>query len=238
MHLPRYSMVTLSPYGRIPMRAHECIRPFPCSTAVAWGTSLSTIYTNITTVIGPYPPSVETVNAVHVHGNIQVSGLPPTILTNISRNPKYLENLSKLKSIFYGGGPCPHGVSEMIRKKVCIANVIAATEVGPIALKRCDPEDWEYLTFYSMGGHEFRYVSNGLYERFFVEALWESASETDDVAVNPATKLQDFFEGMLQTRDKPTILNSQCAINFSPTLASVDPIQDGWMEDWMRQWAF
>lgn len=141
---------------------------FPMFHAAGLGTSLSVIYTNVTMVIGPFPPSVETVNAVHVHGNIQVSGLPPTILTEISRNSEYLENLGKLKSIFYGGGPCPRGVGETIRKKVRMANIIAATEIGPIALKLCDPEDWEYLSFYPIGGHEFRQVSDDLYEHFIV----------------------------------------------------------------------
>ncbi|KAI1496455.1 male sterility protein-domain-containing protein [Biscogniauxia marginata] len=72
----------------------------------------------------------------------------------------------------------------------------------------------------------------------WVSALRESAPVTEDISQNPAIKLLDFFEGLASKIGDPVRLDTKEAVGRSPALASLGPIQDGMVENWMRQWDF
>ncbi|KAI1073845.1 hypothetical protein F5B20DRAFT_478457 [Whalleya microplaca] len=72
----------------------------------------------------------------------------------------------------------------------------------------------------------------------WVDALRKSASKTEDVAQNPAIKLLDFFESMLDKNEEPTLLETKKTLGKSQTLAKLEPISEKLMENWMKQWAF
>lgn len=129
---------------------------------------LSSIYIGSTIVLGPFPPSPETINEVHVHGNVQQSCLPPAPLVDLVKTPVYLDNLAGLDQITYGGGPLPKPVGDSIVSKTRLLNCVGSTECGSFPMLLCDPEDWEYLRFSRVVGNDFREVSDGLYEHFIV----------------------------------------------------------------------
>ncbi|PSR81212.1 male sterility protein-domain-containing protein [Coniella lustricola] len=72
----------------------------------------------------------------------------------------------------------------------------------------------------------------------WIEALRESASTTDDQSINPATKLIHFFEGLSHSSQSLGSLDVSRAVADSPILAKVQPVQDEWMQMWLRQWHF
>ena len=88
--------------------------PFPMFHTAGFGSILSAIHCQFTTVL---PPPVvlnaELANRVHVHGDVEVTCLPPTVLAEISRNPEFLNNLSRLKYVTYGGGALPRDVGKL-----------------------------------------------------------------------------------------------------------------------------
>lgn len=70
----------------------------------------------------------------------------------------------------------------------------------------------------------------------WLEALRNSASETNDIEANPALKLLDFFQSL---NSVVTVrLETQLTIGASPALAALRPVQVEWVENWARQWSF
>lgn len=131
-------------------------------------TTSAPLYGGFTTVLGPFPPSIELVNAVHVHGNVQHSVHAAMTWAGIAARPDYLENLTKLDGIAFGGGPCPEAIGNVISRKVQIYNCMGATETGLLPIQPLAREDWRYLSPSPLMKHEFRQVSDGLYELFIV----------------------------------------------------------------------
>jgi thioester reductase-like protein/acyl-CoA synthetase (AMP-forming)/AMP-acid ligase II len=126
------------------------------------------IYNGFTIVLGPFPPTAEIANAVHVHGNVQNSILIPWTLMELSRNPNHLDNLGLLDYIIYGGGLLPQVVGDSINKKTRLLNCLGSTECGTFPVQLCDREDWAYLSVSPVLGCEYRQVSDDLYEQVIV----------------------------------------------------------------------
>jgi thioester reductase-like protein/acyl-CoA synthetase (AMP-forming)/AMP-acid ligase II/aryl carrier-like protein len=126
------------------------------------------IYGSFTVVLGPFPPSAETVNAIHVHGNVQQSCLAPMTLIELAKDASHLENLRHLKQITFGGGPCPKAVGDLISTKTRLLNCIGTTECSVLPVQSCDPEDWAYISINPVLGHEYRHFSEDLYEMVIV----------------------------------------------------------------------
>ncbi|KAI1142682.1 hypothetical protein F5Y05DRAFT_126811 [Hypoxylon sp. FL0543] len=126
------------------------------------------IYSGFTVVLGPFPPSAEVANSVHVHGNVHHSSFVPTTLIELAKDPEYLENLSRLDQVTYGGGPLPHAVGNLISTKTRLLTGFGTTECGAMPTELCDPEDWAYVKFSPVGGFEYRPFSDGLYEQVIV----------------------------------------------------------------------
>ena len=128
----------------------------------------ASIYAGFTVVLGPFPPSADTANAVHVHGNVQQSCLAPMTLMDLVKNDEHLENLGRLTQITYGGGPCPPAVGDLVSSKTRLLNCLGTTECGVLPIQLCDPGDWPYMSVSPMLGHEYRHVSEDLYEQVIV----------------------------------------------------------------------
>ncbi|KAI2640771.1 hypothetical protein GGS26DRAFT_539733 [Hypomontagnella submonticulosa] len=129
---------------------------------------LASIYAGFTVVLGPFPPSADVANAVHVHGNVQVSSFAPTTLADLVKEPQHLENLGRLEYIVYGGGPCPKPVGDLVATKTRLLNVVGTTECGLLPCQVCEPEDWDYLSLSPVLGYEYRHHSGDLYEQVIV----------------------------------------------------------------------
>jgi thioester reductase-like protein/acyl-CoA synthetase (AMP-forming)/AMP-acid ligase II/aryl carrier-like protein len=126
----------------------------------------ASIYAGFTVVLGPFPPSAETANAMHVHANVQHSLIPPTVISDLTKTPEYLENLARLEQIAYGGGPCPASVSELVSTKTRIQNTLGSTESGMHPVERC--QDPASMKTSLVLGHEYRHFSGNLYEQVIV----------------------------------------------------------------------
>lgn len=68
----------------------------------------------------------------------------------------------------------------------------------------------------------------------WLEALRDSGSKAVDIAVNPALKLVDFFQG-LSNGSAPN-LETKYTARSSPSLIGLSSVQPAWMENWTRQW--
>ncbi|KAI1293197.1 hypothetical protein F5Y03DRAFT_374470 [Xylaria venustula] len=126
------------------------------------------LYVGYIAVLAAFPPSAAVVNDVHVHGNVQHTALVPTTLEELVKEPEYLENLSRVKSITYGGGPVPKAVGDLAITKTRILNCLGSTECGVLPSQFCDPLDWQYLRLHPSLGYEYRHVSDNLYEQIIV----------------------------------------------------------------------
>jgi acyl-coenzyme A synthetase/AMP-(fatty) acid ligase len=126
------------------------------------------IYAGFTVVLGPFPLSAETANAIHVHGNVQQSAHAPFILSDLAKNPTYLENLSRLDQVTFGGGSLPKAVGDAIAAKTKLLNCLGTTESGALPSHILDKEDWQYMSYSHVVGSEFRQISEDLYEHFIV----------------------------------------------------------------------
>ncbi|KAI0120267.1 hypothetical protein F4776DRAFT_633434 [Hypoxylon sp. NC0597] len=126
------------------------------------------LYAGFTIVLGPFPPSADIANEIHLHGNVHQGCFVPTTLIELAKNPQFLENLSRLEQITYGGGPLPHEVGNLISTKTRMLTGFGTTECGVLPTQLCDPEDWAYINFSPVGGYEYRPFSDGLYEQVIV----------------------------------------------------------------------
>ncbi|UPK94825.1 hypothetical protein LCI18_005760 [Fusarium solani-melongenae] len=127
------------------------------------------IYAGFTVVLGPFPLSAETADAIHVHGNVQQSAHAPFILSDLAKNPTYLDNLSRLDQVTFGGGSLPKAVGDAIAAKTKLLNCLGTTESGALPSHLLDKEDWQYMSYSHVVGSEFRQISEDLYEHFIVK---------------------------------------------------------------------
>lgn len=130
----------------------------------------ASIFAGFTVVLGPFPPSPDIVNAIHLHGNVQESCIAPSTLVDIAKDASYLENLRKLDKITYGGGSLPQVIGDLVSTRTRLANVLGSTEAGILPHHLCDPEDWAYMSLSPVLGHEYRLVSDDLYEHVIVKS--------------------------------------------------------------------
>lgn len=130
----------------------------------------ASIFAGYTVVLGPFPPSADMVNAIHLHGNVQESCIAPSTVGDLTKDPKHLENLRLLDQITTGGGPLPQAVGNLVNERTRLANVLGSTEAGPLPHQLCDPEDWAYMSVSPVLGHEYRPVSGSLYEHVIVKS--------------------------------------------------------------------
>ncbi|PSN72888.1 acetyl-CoA synthetase-like protein [Corynespora cassiicola Philippines] len=166
---------TISSHGKKPTYPSMCAGErvylaFPLFHCAGVGMLLpGPIYTGFTVVLGPFPPSVDVVNAMHVHGNVKHSCLAPFTLVDLVKDKEHLDNLSRLDLISFGGGPCPKAVGDLISTKTRLINCLGSTECGVLPNELCDSEDWAYMSISPMLGHEYRHYSGDLYEQVIVK---------------------------------------------------------------------
>jgi len=129
----------------------------------------ASLYVGFTVVLASSPPSADIVNGVHVHGNVQQTSLVPTTLEELVKVPEYLENLSRLEQVNFGGGPVPKPVGDLVITKTRLLSCLGTTECGVFPSQVCpDPQDWLYLRMDPILGYEYRQVAGELYEQVIV----------------------------------------------------------------------
>lgn len=167
---------TIPSLGGQPVNVHYLRRrrmfcPFPLFHGAALGTVLaSNIYAEMTVVLPPNVPlTTDMCDAVHTHGSLNGTCLPPSVLVDIVHNQEYMERLQNLDFVSYGGGPLPKEVGDKIAiSGKPLLNFFGASETNLLPAEVLDPADWEYFKFSPFLGHEFREVGDGLSELFIV----------------------------------------------------------------------
>lgn len=119
------------------------------------------------------PPSgaltADAIDAVHVHGNVEVSVVPTLLAINLTRTERYLEHLQKLKGVIYEGGCLPESAGKQIIERTHLSAGFGAAEYLTVALAHTMPEEWPYLRFDEDAmGVEFQESRDDLFEMVLV----------------------------------------------------------------------
>ena len=69
-----------------------------------------------------------------------------------------------------------------------------------------------------------------------LRATAASSTVAEDFSVNPALKLLDFYEGLLESESTPPRLETVKTERESALLTEVGPVKGDWMKKWIRQW--
>ena len=136
--------------------------------------------------------TAETLDQVHMHGEVQVTIVPPRYFRDLAQNPSWLKNLSRLQYLAYLGAPCPSYIGGILSTKTRVTQVYGTTESGTYPIEITDPEDWEYISFNPIFPYEMRPVCQDLYEIVILR------QEDDDSFQGIFTVYPDLLEWKVQ----------------------------------------
>lgn len=129
------------------------------------------VYSGVTCVLPPPEPlTVDIINMVHTHGNLDGSLLPPSMIIDIYNNSEYLVNMiRRLQFVAYVGGKLPEEIGDQVSSRLRLITLMGSTETMllPIELNNSSA-DWQYLPISPFLGHEFRSSRDGLHELVIV----------------------------------------------------------------------
>ena len=137
------------------------------------------IYLDNTVVLPPpVPLSAEICNSVHVKGSVELSCIPPSLVTDLVKNEEYLQNLYRLKGLAFAGGPLSDAIGDQLSSRIDLLSGIGASEWQSLPMEPKDREDWAWFKWNcEKGGLELRERDEGLYELVIVRKkeadLWQ-----------------------------------------------------------------
>lgn len=167
--LDGYDPEIITPQGQGPTRIFTSLPPF--HVAGILGSLVFALYYHQTIVWPPAGRPVSTDMVDDLLDNVEVDGcfLAPSVLEDLSQSESSLEKLRKTKFVEYGGGPLARRAGDIVAKYTNVINILGSSEAALSPLYHKEPEDWMYFHFNpEMKGVEFREVSDGLYEQFFL----------------------------------------------------------------------
>ena len=127
------------------------------------------VYYGVVPVMPPpdRPMSADLADSMHLHGKLDATFVPPSLLEDISQTPSYLKNLKNIKA-FFGGGPMPKIAGDVIKGQTELVSFYGSTEAMLLPIRKLDQEYWEYTSVHPCAGSEFRHHSDDLYELVLV----------------------------------------------------------------------
>ncbi|KAI9687031.1 MAG: putative secondary metabolism biosynthetic enzyme [Bathelium mastoideum] len=130
----------------------------------------TTIYCDSTIVLPPVAPlTAELIDAIHVHGQIEYSAIPPSLIVELAKDKSFLPNLRNLRGLTYAGGPLSKATGDILINDVSLNTSLGATEFFGLPIIQKDPQFWQYFKFnVDWSGLEFREIEHGLYELVIV----------------------------------------------------------------------
>lgn len=130
-------------------------------------------YNDFIPVILPYIARVtaEVASSVHIHGHVDASCLPPSVLVDISRSPIFLEQLRSLRYVSFVGGPLTMDIGKEIAKRTQLTPLFGSTETGYLPAEAPDPVDWPFLRFSPFLNAEFRPFGDDMYELYIMRNI-------------------------------------------------------------------
>lgn len=144
--------------------------PFPPFHAAGLYITLPlAVFYQFTVVLPPTVPlTSEVADAVHIHGEVQATILPSSVLTDITNTPSQHANLGTLNFVAFGGSSLPKPVGDAIIPVSKPINWLGSTELCFTPAEILGAEDWEYMKFSPVMGAEFRPFDDELYELVIV----------------------------------------------------------------------
>lgn len=138
---------------------------FPMFHASAISTLFLSIWNTVPTILPPpIPLTAELANDIVVNCNIEATIMPPSILSEMAGNQRYLENLWRCTSVMYGGGPLPTQAGDRIASGTTLITVFGSSETGFFPVEVMQREDWPYVKPSDCAGGVYRPYANDLYE--------------------------------------------------------------------------
>ena len=129
------------------------------------------VFSGMTCVMPPVrPPSADIVDAIHTHGNLDGTVLPPSLVTDIFNTSEYYLNMTRrLKFVAYVGGVLSNEVGDPLAKKMKVITLMGATELGYLPVMTVDKDTaWQHVPLSPFLGHKYRPARDGLSELVIV----------------------------------------------------------------------
>jgi MFS family permease len=150
--------------------------PFPPFHIGGFSYSLSApVFVDSTAVFWPpgVPVSADLVHNMHLHGSVNCSVIPPSIVQELTQNEEYYQALGSLDVLTFAGGPLSEQVAHKVSLKTTLESSMGATEYMGIPVKPKDMEDWAYFHFADeeVGIEWHPSGQEGLYELVYVRKL-------------------------------------------------------------------
>lgn len=126
-------------------------------------------------ISGSPPTAASFVEAAKVTA-VKSALLPPFILNELAHNEALLDFCGEnLDFLMYGGGDLPQPIGDTITKRIKLANVYGASELGILSAlfshtNRDPSKDWKYVSLHPEMGGEFRHVMEDKYELVLVKS--------------------------------------------------------------------
>lgn len=98
-----------------------------------------------------------------------VAAFPPSILSDMTSSNTSMEALSRLKCVFFAGGPLSPETGEQIIKKTNVVSFLGSSEAGFVpTLFPEDAKDWPYFEWNPYYPTEMQPAGGGMYELVFI----------------------------------------------------------------------
>ena len=148
----------------------RCFMPFPLFHSGGLSGLIISIYASMNFVFPPPGPlTSHLADAVFRNIDVQLTILPSAILAEIAQEPEYLEKLTKIPYVYFGAGPLPPAIGDLIASKSRLLGGFGSTEVGTFPVEMHSAKDWRYLKFSPFLGYEMRRYHDDLYELYIVK---------------------------------------------------------------------
>lgn len=123
------------------------------------------VFHGIPCVILPDKPlSTDLVSSVLSTTQPTAALFPPSILEDLAANPDSMHALSKLKRVYFGGGPLSPEVGRKVSKCTQLVSFLGMTEGGFVLSFLPENGDWSYFEWSPTFGIKMEHVENGLHE--------------------------------------------------------------------------
>ncbi|KAI1330923.1 male sterility protein-domain-containing protein [Xylariaceae sp. FL0255] len=138
----------------------------PCfHSAGIWFALFLPVYFGSIVVYGPStrPLTSDIAATGMIKGEISGGIYPPSILEGLSKSSDYLERVSTLDFVAYGGGALDKAAGDRLSRITVLHNFIGFTEASAPPRFVMKPEDWNYFEFHPASGFVARHHHNDLY---------------------------------------------------------------------------
>ena len=176
--MPQACLTAVDAYQRMPRKGHapvlfshfagkKMVTVFPFFHAAGLTHALHGILYGFEVVSPPAAPiTAELVAQLVEKHDADVALLPPSIITDLARDPALCQSLQRLEYILYAGGPLPEHTGCMVSGLTHLANMYGSSELTMVPSEKLDAGDWQYFKWPTVAGVEMQPYGDDLHELF------------------------------------------------------------------------